>query len=115
MNHESVGIQKQYNPDGSLRREEFLDVTFELMAHICVDRFADTFPEYTLETYKDFFAGEYDKAENSPAAQTGASPTMAKPRGILLIFLAKLKYLDKNVLKLHFYQDIFAILSHFYI
>lgn len=51
-------------------KEEFLDVTFELMAHICVDRFADTFPEYTLETYKDFFAGEYEKAENSPAAQT---------------------------------------------
>jgi hypothetical protein len=51
-------------------KEEFLDVSFEHMAHICLENFADAFPEYTMETYKDFFAEAYEKAENSPAAQT---------------------------------------------
>ena len=50
-------------------KEEFLDVSFELMANICLEIFADSFPEYTMETYKDFFAEAYEKAENSPAAQ----------------------------------------------
>ena len=46
--------------------EEFLDMTFDLLAAKCADRFGDIHSE---DDFKEFFASAYEKAANSIAAQ----------------------------------------------
>jgi antitoxin component YwqK of YwqJK toxin-antitoxin module len=46
--------------------DEFLDMTFDLLAAKCAERFGDIHSE---DDFKEFFAGAYNKAVNSIAAQ----------------------------------------------
>ena len=68
INDPEIGTYDCYmvddEPCGSL--EEFLDVTFDLLAAKCAQRFGDIHSE---DDFKEFFAGAYNKAVNSLAAQ----------------------------------------------
>ena len=68
INDPEAGTYEGYmmNDEPCETLEEFLDMTFDLLAAKCADRFGDIHSE---DDFKEFFASAYEKAANSIAAQ----------------------------------------------